>query len=77
MVNSVTFFYPHLKTRHCSAGFTLIELLVVLAIVASSLTLAVPRYLNQLETSKEAVLRDNLRTTRSHRQILPRHRPLP
>jgi len=36
----------------------------VLAIVASLLTLAAPRYLNQLEASKEAVLRDNLHTTR-------------
>ena len=47
-----------------TTGFTLIELLVVLAIVASLLTLVAPRYLNQLEASKEAVLRDNLRTTR-------------
>ena len=45
-------------------GFTLIELLVVLAIVASLLTLVAPRYLNQLEASKEAILHDNLRTTR-------------
>ena len=50
--------------RNNSGGFTLIELLVVLAIVASLLTLAVPRYLNQLEASKDAVLRDNLNTTR-------------
>ena len=50
--------------RSNSGGFTLIELLVVLAIVASLLTLAVPRYLNQLEASKDAVLRDNLNTTR-------------
>ena len=50
--------------RSISGGFTLIELLVVLAIVASLLTLAVPRYLNQLEASKDAVLRDNLHTTR-------------
>lgn len=50
--------------RSNSGGFTLIELLVVLAIVASLLTLAVPRYLNQLEASKDAVLRDNLHTTR-------------
>jgi general secretion pathway protein G len=28
------------------------------------LTIAVPRYFGQLENSKEAVLRDNLRTTR-------------
>jgi general secretion pathway protein G len=45
-------------------GFTLIELLVVLAIVAILLTLVAPRYFSQLETSKEVVLKDNLRSTR-------------
>ena len=50
------------KTRHL--GFTLIELLVVLAIVATLLTLVVPRYFNQIENSKEVVLKDNLRSTR-------------
>lgn len=45
-------------------GFTLIELMVVLAIVATLLLLVTPRYFSQVETSKEAVLRDNLRTTR-------------
>jgi general secretion pathway protein G len=45
-------------------GFTLIELLVVLAIVATLLLLVSPRYLNQLEASREATLRDNLRTIR-------------
>ena len=47
------------------AGFTLIELLVVLAIVAVMLTLAIPRYFNQVEASKETVLRENLRQTRN------------
>lgn len=46
-------------------GFTLIELLVVLAIMALMLTIAVPRYLQHLERSKEAVLRENLNLTRS------------
>lgn len=45
-------------------GFTLIELLVVLAIVATLLTLALPRYYGQLDAAKESVLRENLRTTR-------------
>jgi general secretion pathway protein G len=45
-------------------GFTLIELLVVLAIVATLLTLVTPRYFSHIQSSKEAVLRDNLRTTR-------------
>ena len=41
-------------------GFTLIELLVVLAIVATLLTIAAPRYFSSLEKSKEAVLKANL-----------------
>ena len=45
-------------------GFTLIELLVVLAIVATLLTLAVPRYFQHVERSKEAVLKENLATVR-------------
>ncbi len=42
------------------AGFTLIELLVVFAILATLLTLAVPRYFGSLDKSKEAVLKENL-----------------
>jgi len=42
------------------SGFTLIELLVVLAIVATLLTLAVPRYFGSVDKSKEAVLKENL-----------------
>src|SRR3982751_6750141 len=41
-------------------GFTLIELLVVMAIVATLLTIAVPRYFGSLDRSKEAVLKENL-----------------
>ena len=41
-------------------GFTLIELLVVLAVVATLLTLALPRYFGSVDRSKEAVLRENL-----------------
>jgi general secretion pathway protein G len=48
-----------------SRGFTLIELLVVLAIVATLLTLAAPRYFQHVERSKEAVLHENLATLRS------------
>lgn len=46
------------------AGFTLIELLVVLAIVSTLLLLVAPRYFDRVDQSREAVLRDNLRTTR-------------
>ncbi len=45
-------------------GFTLIELLVVLAIVATLLTLSLPRYFNSIDTAKETILADNLRLTR-------------
>ena len=41
-------------------GFTLIELLVVMAIIATLLTIAVPRYFHSADRSKEAVLRQNL-----------------
>ena len=51
--------------RRRGRGFTLIELLVVFAILATLLTLAVPRYFSSVERSKEAVLKQNLSTLRS------------
>ena len=45
-------------------GFTLLELLVVMAIIATLLTIAVPRYFGSLEKSREAVLRQDLATLR-------------
>lgn len=45
-------------------GFTLIELLVVLAIIATLLTIAVPRYFGSLENSKETSLRQSLAVMR-------------
>lgn len=45
-------------------GFTLVELLVVLAIIATLLTIAVPRYFRHVDRSKEAVLRENLAVVR-------------
>jgi general secretion pathway protein G len=50
--------------RTMQAGFTLIELLVVMAIIGTLLSLAVPRYFQSVERSKEAVLRQNLATMR-------------
>ena len=41
-------------------GFTLIELLVVMAIVATLLTIAIPRYFKSVDRSREAVLKENL-----------------
>ena len=52
------------QSKRSFLGFTLIELLVVLAIIATLATLVAPRYINQTEAAKEAVLRDNLRLTR-------------
>jgi len=46
-------------------GFTLIELLVVLGIVALLLTLAVPRYFPSVDSARETILADNLRSTRA------------
>ncbi len=51
-------------------GFTLIELLVVMAIIATLLTIAVPRYMHSVEKSKEAVLHQNLALTR---QVLDKY----
>ncbi len=45
-------------------GFTLVELLVVMAIIATLLTLAVPRYFGSLEKAREAVLKEDLATLR-------------
>lgn len=45
-------------------GFTLIELLVVMAIIATLLTIAVPRYFHSLQRSREAVLQQDLASLR-------------
>ena len=45
-------------------GFTLIELLVVMVIIATLLTIAVPRYFTSVERSRETVLKENLRAMR-------------
>lgn len=45
-------------------GFTLIELVIVMAVIALLLSLAMPRYFNSVEKSREAVLRENLSLTR-------------
>jgi general secretion pathway protein G len=51
-------------TDNSPKGFTLIELLVVMAIIATLLTIAVPRYFHSVEKSREAVLREDLSTMR-------------
>ena len=45
-------------------GFTLLELIVVMTIIATLLTLAMPRYYRGVERSREAVLRHDLAAMR-------------
>ncbi len=45
-------------------GFTLLELLVVMAIIATLLTIAAPRYFRSVQRSREAVLKQDLTTLR-------------
>jgi general secretion pathway protein G len=45
-------------------GFTLIELLVVLAVVGLLLSIVAPRFFAGIDRSRDAVLRQNLKTTR-------------
>ena len=52
---------PRRKHR---AGFTLMELMVVMAIIASLMTLAMPRYFHSVERSREAVLKQDLHIMR-------------
>jgi general secretion pathway protein G len=46
-------------------GFSLIELIVALAILATILSMAVPRYFSNIETAQENVLREDLYIMRS------------
>jgi general secretion pathway protein G len=46
------------------AGFTLIELLVVMVIISILLTIAVPRYFNSVDHSKEVALKQSLSVMR-------------
>jgi general secretion pathway protein G len=45
-------------------GFTLIELIVVMAILAMLVTLALPRYMQSMDRSKDAVLKHDLAVMR-------------
>ncbi|MBV1777383.1 type II secretion system GspH family protein [Burkholderiaceae bacterium DAT-1] len=50
--------------RNRIPGFTMIELLVALAIIATLLTLAAPRYLGGITKAQDDVLRENLYSLR-------------
>ena len=63
---------PRVASRRAhAAGFTLIELLVVMAILATLLSLAAPRYFESLQRAKEAALKTDLRM---FREAIDKHR---
>jgi general secretion pathway protein G len=51
-------------SRSRRRGFTLIELLVVLAVIATLLSIALPRYFTSLDKAREATLRQSLAVVR-------------
>ena len=57
--------------RTHGAGFTLIELLVVLAILATLLSIAAPRYFESVDRAKETALKADLR---AFRDAIDKHR---
>ncbi|HZE91757.1 MAG TPA: prepilin-type N-terminal cleavage/methylation domain-containing protein [Rhizobacter sp.] len=57
--------------RRRRLGFTLIELLVVMAILATLLSIAAPRYFESVGRAKEAALHTNLRLLR---EAIDKHR---
>lgn len=56
--------HPVLESIRPRHGFTLIELLVVMAILATLLSIAAPRYFESVDRAKEAALKTDLRVLR-------------
>ncbi len=52
------------KLRRIARGFTLVELMVVMAVIALLMALALPRYFNHLESSRETILKQDLAVMR-------------
>ncbi|MBS0513418.1 MAG: prepilin-type N-terminal cleavage/methylation domain-containing protein [Proteobacteria bacterium] len=52
------------QRRTMRSGFTLIELLVVMAIIATLLSIAAPRYFNHLDRARENTLHQSLAVMR-------------
>ena len=52
--------YRTVTGRFLRRGFTLIELLVVMAIIATLLSIAAPRYLRSVDDAREAALKSSL-----------------
>lgn len=53
-----------MRRQDTHSGFTLIELMVVMAVIATLLAIAVPRYFASLEKSREAALHQDLAVLR-------------
>ena len=63
--------FPGAASGSIRRGFTLIELLVVMAIMATLLSIAAPRFIASMDRAKESALRTNLRVLR---EAVDRHR---
>jgi general secretion pathway protein G len=53
------------KAAACEQGFTLLELLIVMAVIMVLAAMAVPSYTRNVQSAKEAVLRDDLHVMRT------------
>ena len=49
-----------MRSARPHAGFTLVELLVVMAVIGLLLSIAAPRFVHQVDRSRDVVLRHNL-----------------